>query len=301
MENNMKKNIALLFVLVALTNTTVLPTSSNTLCNTVIKMGNDNDLSSLKTYRPTQDELPDAILCALNNRKPNRAEYVAKKLKTSTATLIETALNTKNTSVAKILAKKKKIKKIDDKFVKQLIKDGHKDIAKYVIKHMTTPPQETLLLTISKKYNNLIKPLLEKGAQVNPDKPAKPPLLVAASADNTQAVIIFLKNGAFLHTTDSDGNTALHIAAKKKNKEMASAIIKRMTRDNVKIKNNDGNTALHIAADNNDKSIAQILVKRGADIIATNNKKETPLGLATGSTKKYLEKTLEKQQKKKRK
>ncbi len=69
----MKKNIALLSILVALTSTAVLSSiSKETICRS-IKMSND-DLSSVKKLDLPKEDLHRNSLCDVHNNKPNKEE-----------------------------------------------------------------------------------------------------------------------------------------------------------------------------------------------------------------------------------
>jgi ankyrin repeat protein len=80
-------------------------------------------------------------------------------------------------------------------------------------------------------------------------------------------------------TSDSMGNTPLHVAVRNR----ADPVITTFILDNraaVSARNKEGNTALHIAVMNNDEVSGGLLIARGADIFAPNSQSQSPLYLS---------------------
>ncbi len=85
-------------------------------------------------------------------------------------------------------------------------------------------------------------------------------------------------NAKFLNHANSDGNNALHLAAIKRNRNLAKRLLK-MGIDRNAV-NNDGDTALHIAVKNSDSQLVDALLDGGCDTDALDGEGATPLILA---------------------
>lgn len=70
-------------------------------------------------------------------------------------------------------------------------------------------------------------------------------LIMAANNNDLQLVITYLKAGANSMATDVDGNTALHFAVQKKNKDIVSVLLKSGIDEH--LKNKQGKSAIDFA------------------------------------------------------
>ena len=71
---------------------------------------------------------------------------------------------------------------------------------------------------------------------------------IAAQLDSLNSLEVLIKNGANINLKNSDGDTALNIALKFKNKEAAKIILN--SNPSLSVKNNRQHNALYIAAQN---------------------------------------------------
>jgi ankyrin repeat protein len=125
---------------------------------------------------------------------------------------------------------------------------------------------------------------IDKGACVNsPNRWGETPLHEAASHEwgaDTVSFLIDVKAKVYL--VDSEGQTALHLAAKQNNPDIALALIK--AKANIHATDNEGTTPLHWAAESGHPDTLKALLAAGADKdvnrISRNN---TPLQLAVKS------------------
>ena len=98
-------------------------------------------------------------------------------------------------------------------------------------------------------------------------------ILDKAGADKT----IINDNGEFVQdaTTEGNGNTILHLAAKNNDINEVMSILKKVKNYGIiDLQNNDGDTAFHLAVKNNNHKVANILERAGADKTIKNNKGE---------------------------
>ena len=87
--------------------------------------------------------------------------------------------------------------------------------------------------------------LIERGAEVN-NEGDKFPLLIAIKKRNENIAKSLICKGAVVNVSDSsDGNTALHLAAKFNLSSVVQQLLESV--ENVLVKNQDGHTALDIA------------------------------------------------------
>ena len=84
-----------------------------------------------------------------------------------------------------------------------------------------------------------------------------------------------LKQGAYIHAKDDDGETPLHKAAWGKASAAAEMLLEHSA--DVHAKDGDGETPLHKAAYKDASEIAEVLLRAGADVNARDNNGETPL------------------------
>lgn len=98
-------------------------------------------------------------------------------------------------------------------------------------------------------------------------------------AKSKEAVELLLDSGADVEAKNNDGETALHIMARRRR---LGCIIVLLSREaNVNAQSSDGSTPLHQAATVGDPDIVRALIVFGADINITNKRHESPRHLAT--------------------
>jgi ankyrin repeat protein len=136
-----------------------------------------------------------------------------------------------------------------------------------------------------------IKPLLEKGADVNAkDNDGWTPLQFAAKRGSLEIVRLLLENGADAKAKSNDGGTALMSAAKRGYMEIAELLVAKGADVNAKI--DTYGTALTFAAAAGETNAVGFLLDKGADINATNYGGDTALMEAVNQGKTEVVKQL---------
>ena len=164
-------------------------------------------------------------------------------------------------------------------------------------------------------YNLLVKLFVEKGAVVDATLDGKTPLQLAsknghefivdyllahgadvnsrhasdrckpilhAATKGYQAMAIKLQNRADLCQRDSNGRTALHLAARNGHEGIINLLMGTLTDSHREAKDHDGRTALHLAAQSGHVSITTSLVNAWKDgIMNEDNNGHAPLKLAS--------------------
>jgi ankyrin repeat protein len=118
----------------------------------------------------------------------------------------------------------------------------------------------------------LMKLLLEKGADPNSPAGDSSLLHVAAKLGDRQAIEILLDRGARIEAKDKDGRTALHLAARNGHVDTVRLLLDREAE--IEAIDENGCRALHLAARNGLEDTVRLLLDRGADI----QEKEYELG-----------------------
>ncbi|MBL6621769.1 MAG: ankyrin repeat domain-containing protein [Rickettsiales bacterium] len=95
------------------------------------------------------------------------------------------------------------------------------------------------------------------------------------SEDRIKNIINLIYSGADVNVQNEDGNTALHLAVYKENKEIIKILIDYGA--NVNAQNKDGDTALHLAVYKENKEIITKLIDSGADPSLENTHNQNPI------------------------
>jgi ankyrin repeat protein len=152
-------------------------------------------------------------------------------------------------------------------FIKTAISHG------FEINAFANDKSDTLLNLACKNcrifYDNTlpaIQEILAAGANPNiSNLEGKTPLMYACQGNDASAEIalLLLENSADATTKDSDGNTALHYAAKIYDKNKAKTIAENLLDNGADAKavNNDGKTALDFAVEVNNEPLIKLLLK----------------------------------------
>ncbi len=132
-----------------------------------------------------------------------------------------------------------------------------------------------------------LKQLLNKeNANVDAvDSDGSTALHVAAKNESVQSVSLLLKKGADVDAVDGslDLFTALHVAAKNESVQTVSLLLEKGA--DVGAGNWNGSTALHVAADRESLQIVSLLLEKGADVSAVDNDGSTALHQASDNKK----------------
>jgi ankyrin repeat protein len=137
-----------------------------------------------------------------------------------------------------------------------------------------------LLFAINNNHINMVKLLVESGADVNYVSNGSPLLTYACSQGKTQIASYLIERKADPAKKDKHQNTALHLASCEGNyHELVELLLKNL--NNVNEKNGRGKSALYLACDApaNDKTV-DILLAYGAEINAISPKGATALHVA---------------------
>jgi len=105
------------------------------------------------------------------------------------------------------------------------------------------------------------------------------PLITSAREGDQNKVLRLLDQGAKLDTSDTCGNTTLHIACKYGHASLVKLLLDRGA--DAHARNMDGETPLHLAAQMGDFETATMLVEKGADVKAVSDFGDTPLHFAS--------------------
>lgn len=145
--------------------------------------------------------------------------------------------------------------------------------------------------------SKITEPLVVSANTVEIDSKGNTPLMNAILKNSYSAFRDELSNGKytanggkFLNHENADGNTALHLATSKRNKDFINSLIEKGIERNAV--NRDGDTALHIAVGLGDVSVIETLVRGGCDINVLNSDGATPLILAAKNGDRETVKTL---------
>lgn len=142
--------------------------------------------------------------------------------------------------------------------------------------------------TLDNKHE--VQSLLKRGVSPNLTEPARgeSALMLAAREGSNQALAVLLNaRGVNINLRAKNGDSALMIAAYKKNKIAVEMLLAKGAKVN-----NDGWTALHYAAAAGDTEIIQLLLKKSAEVDAPSPNLTTPLMMAAGSGNIYAVKAI---------
>jgi ankyrin repeat protein len=96
----------------------------------------------------------------------------------------------------------------------------------------------------------------------------------------------FLENGGDPNSTDIDGNTLLHMAAKYEHTKIVWMLMRRKIK--LDVQNNFGDTALHVACKKGCMSVVQEIFRKGGKIKILNNEGKTAFSYLTVKQHKNL-------------
>ncbi|XP_053555114.1 26S proteasome non-ATPase regulatory subunit 10 isoform X1 [Bombina bombina] len=149
-----------------------------------------------------------------------------------------------------------------------------------------------LHIAASAGRDDIVKALIEKGAQVNASNQIGcTPLHYAASKNKQEITLMLLENGASPDATDKFHSTPLHRAASKGNFKIIQILL--LHKASTNIQDSEGNTALHLACDEERIEEAKFLVENGASIYIENTEEKTPLQIARGGFGAVLRRLVE--------
>ncbi|CDW52324.1 26S proteasome non-ATPase regulatory subunit 10 [Trichuris trichiura] len=150
-----------------------------------------------------------------------------------------------------------------------------------------------LMTACSAGHKRVVDFLIANGASTTiANNNGQTALHYAASKNHTDIVCTLLENGAYAGAKDKLGATALHRAASKGN----GGVVEKLLANKDCLLNttdSEGNTALHMACEEDRRQIAVMLVKAGASVELKNKvypciEEKTPLDLANSELRKRL-------------
>jgi ankyrin repeat protein len=145
-----------------------------------------------------------------------------------------------------------------------------------------------LILAAEKGYAEVVKALLDKGADINVrSDDGSTALILAAEEGHEDVVKALLDKGADINLQSKDGSTALILAAEEGHAEIVKALLGKGADINVQC-DDDGSTALILAAEQDHKEIVKLLIRHGADPSIENKKKKTALDVASSDAMKNI-------------
>jgi ankyrin repeat protein len=170
-------------------------------------------------------------------------------------------------------------------YISTASKNGNASIVKDLLEH-GADPNEGIEMAVNYQHVGLVKMLISAGADVsNPDH-----MSFAVAKRNLLLIPVLAQGGCPVNQVFPDGGTLLHKTCTQQNAlDLVTCLIKAGAP--IDIQNNQGNTALHLAArkGKNWLPIVEALVLYGADVNLLNNSGETPLKVAKDlKVKKFL-------------
>lgn len=162
---------------------------------------------------------------------------------------------------------------------------GRRDIVKPLLENGAQAGEvyyglSLLSLAISKGHHDIAELLLKNGAKANAivDSSGKRPLSLAILNEHRDIIKLLLQYGAKADTEDEDGGTPLFLAVVQKQEDIVTLLLE--SGPEVDLKDADGFTPLHMAALNGNEGIATLLLAAGAKVNVQDNTSRTPLMLA---------------------
>jgi hypothetical protein len=137
-------------------------------------------------------------------------------------------------------------------------------------------PETALTAAVEMGHTNLVRELLDKGADANAKSDdGKTMLYIASREGNSDVVQALLDKGADVNAKGSNGATALMVASQNGRVDVVRALIDKGADINAKM--NGGWTALLLASGNDLCSVVELLLDKGADANAKSSDGTTAL------------------------
>ncbi|EAY17597.1 ankyrin repeat protein, putative [Trichomonas vaginalis G3] len=136
-------------------------------------------------------------------------------------------------------------------------------------------------------FPSLSEYFFSHGAEINTKfKYGETALHAAIYRNNKEMSDFLISHGANINEKDRDEQTAIHYSATNNNKEIAELLLSHGANINEKDKN--GTTALHYAAKNNRKEIVELLISHGANVNEKEKNGRTALHYAAKNNRKEI-------------
>lgn len=127
-------------------------------------------------------------------------------------------------------------------------------------------------------YQDIMKLLIDKGAEVKKLRNEVNPMFAAVNNNNTTSIEMLIKAGADINCLDSEGYTPLMFAAQEGYLASVEYLISQGAK--IDLENNDGHTALSIAAQNNFNDIVEFIIQNNPKKIGYTVAATAPLNTA---------------------
>ena len=130
-------------------------------------------------------------------------------------------------------------------------------------------------------HTEIAKLLLAAGAEVNQESNnGQTPLHKAAKRGHTEICKLLLDNRADPTATDEDGNSVLWHAFNSGKDDIVKLLVDNMDKDQVNKAASDGETPLHLAVQDGSIDIVKLLIEKGAEVNAQDNSNRAALFFA---------------------
>ncbi|UKZ92780.1 uncharacterized protein TrAFT101_007716 [Trichoderma asperellum] len=163
--------------------------------------------------------------------------------------------------------------------------NGHGDIVKLLLENGAQAGEiyyglSLLSLAISNGHHDIAELLLKNGtdAEATIDSSGRKPLSLAILNGHRDIVKLLVKFGAKADTKDEDGGTPLFLAVFQKQEDVVTFLLE--SGPEVNLKDANDFTPLHMATLNGHEGIATLLLASGAKVNVQDNAGRTPLMLA---------------------
>ena len=134
-----------------------------------------------------------------------------------------------------------------------------------------------LHFAVLSKSNRITRLLLNCGAFVDPqDSTGRTPLMISCQNNEPEITNTIVDNNASIRAFDSNGDTALHHAARARSSRCIRAILSN-DRSDPNAPNFFGDTALHVACSSGSTSSVNYLIDKGADTALENKAGVKPI------------------------
>lgn len=137
----------------------------------------------------------------------------------------------------------------------------------------------TPLMLASKNNKDIVKLLLDNGAQINETNfNEETPLIIATYKCNYDVVELLLDNGADINKTGNNKDTPLMIAIGENNYDVVELLLEKGA--DINKTGYKGDTPLSVAINIGNDDIVKLLLDNGADLDIADNNGNTPLSVA---------------------
>ena len=140
--------------------------------------------------------------------------------------------------------------------------------------------RKKIIKEIESKSTNKLSKLLKKNINTPIDDNGNTPLHLASIKGNKDVVKLLLgSDDVNVNQQNKKGSMPLHFAAKFGNKGVVELLLKKGAK--VDIQNNERNSPLHLASMNGNIEVVELLLKKGAKVDIQNKEGNSPLHLAS--------------------